>query len=65
MSRNMRHSLYPEGLLHNRGTPGIKSRSLLTVVSASKFRQVSGRQAFNLSIAIAVPTPPRVHREGF
>jgi hypothetical protein len=47
--------------LRDRGTPGIVDRSR-SRLSASLFRQETGRQAQRLPIATAVLAPPRAHR---
>lgn len=72
MSRNMRHSLYPEGLLHDRksfllrdcGAPGI-SEPVTPTSGASKVSAGIRPPSPTSPIATAVLAPPRAHRGSF
>lgn len=73
MSRNMRHSLYPEGLLHgrkscllrDRGTPGIVRPVALTAERVQNFgrcRDANPLSAYRDCGAIPAKGPPRKFR---
>src|SRR5260370_24063894 len=64
--RSVRQGLYPEGLLHSRGTPGIVSRSQPTVWARQFFRRVIGPASpHGPPIADSAPTPARVRCRRF